>query len=43
VILSASLNLTNLARVKEAGADGVLDKFATPEEVIGTIRRVGTR
>jgi len=41
LILSASLDPTNLARVKEEGADGVLDKFATPEEILGTIRHVG--
>jgi DNA-binding NarL/FixJ family response regulator len=43
LILSSSLDPDNLARAKEAGADGVLDKFATPDQVIGTIRRMGTR
>jgi DNA-binding NarL/FixJ family response regulator len=41
LILSASLDAANLARVKEAGADGVLDKFGDPAEVVGAIRRLG--
>jgi two-component system response regulator DevR len=41
LILSASLDATNLARAKEAGADGVLDKFGDPAEVVGEIRRLG--
>ena len=41
LILSASLDAANLARVKEAGADEVMDKFGDPAEVIGTIRRLG--
>lgn len=40
VILSATLDPANLSKAKEAGADGLLDKFATPDEVVGTIRRV---
>jgi DNA-binding NarL/FixJ family response regulator len=42
LILSASLDTANLARVKEAGADWVLDKFVDPAEVVGAIRRLGT-
>jgi DNA-binding NarL/FixJ family response regulator len=41
LILSASLDAANLARAKEAGADGVLDKLAAPAEIIGAIRRLG--
>jgi DNA-binding NarL/FixJ family response regulator len=41
LILSASLDAANLARAEEAGADGVMDKFDDPAEVIGTIRRLG--
>ena len=41
LILSASLDLPNLARARGAGADGILDKFAEPEEVVGAIRRLG--
>lgn len=40
LILSASLDPSNLARVKEAGADGMVDKFATPGEIVGAIRRL---
>jgi DNA-binding NarL/FixJ family response regulator len=40
MILSASLDPENLARAEEAGADGVLDKLATPGEIVGTIRRL---
>jgi len=38
LILSATLNETNLVRVVEAGADGVLDKFANQEEIIDEMR-----
>ncbi len=41
-ILSASLNPKNLGKATEAGADEVLDKFATPGELVGAIRRLGT-
>ena len=41
LILSASLDAANLARAKEVGADGVMDKFDDPAKVIGTIRRLG--
>jgi two-component system, NarL family, response regulator DevR len=42
LILSASLDAAALARVKEAGADEVLDKFGNPAEVVGAIRQLGT-
>jgi DNA-binding NarL/FixJ family response regulator len=41
LILSASLDAANLVRVKEAGADEVMDKFVHPAEVVGVIRRLG--
>jgi CheY-like chemotaxis protein len=40
LFVSASLDPTNLARVREAGVEEVLDKFAAPEEIIGAIRRL---
>ena len=43
LILSASLHPTNLQRATEAGADKILDKMADPSEIVGTIRRLGTR
>jgi two-component system response regulator DesR len=39
LILSANVDPTNLARAKDAGADEVLDKLATPDEIISAIRR----
>lgn len=42
LIFSASLDPANLARVREAGVDEILDKLAPPAEVIGTIRRLGS-
>ena len=42
LILSASLHPTNLERATEAGADEILDKLASPGEIVGTIRRLGT-
>jgi DNA-binding NarL/FixJ family response regulator len=41
LILSATLDPASLARVREAGVEEVLDKFARPAEVIGAIRRLG--
>ena len=41
LILSASLNPKNLEKATEAGADEILDKFATPGELVGAIRRLG--
>ncbi len=40
LILSASLDPTNLARAKEAGADEILDKLTPPDEIGGIIRRL---
>jgi DNA-binding NarL/FixJ family response regulator len=40
LVLSASLDPTNLARAKEAGADGILDKVASSDEIVDTIRRL---
>jgi DNA-binding NarL/FixJ family response regulator len=42
LILSASLHPTNLERTTEAGADEILDKLASPAEIVGTIRRLGS-
>ncbi len=41
LVLSASLDPKNLDRATKAGADRVLDKFATPDEILGTVRRLG--
>ena len=43
LVLSASLDATNLARAREAGADEIMDKFATQDEVVAAIRRLGNR
>ena len=43
LILSASLDPTNLAQAKEAGADGILDKLSPPDEIIDAIRRLRSR
>jgi PAS domain S-box-containing protein len=43
LILSASLDSMNLKRATEAGADEILDKLADPTEVVGAIRRLGSR
>lgn len=42
LILSASLDPENLERATEAGADEILDKLASPTEVIDAIRRLGS-
>ncbi len=41
LILSASLDHTNLTMATAAGADEILDKLANPTEVVGAIRRLG--
>jgi DNA-binding NarL/FixJ family response regulator len=41
LILSASLDPANLEMAQRAGADEILDKFARPEEIVGTIKRLG--
>jgi DNA-binding NarL/FixJ family response regulator len=38
LILSATLNESNLVRAVESGADGILDKFADQEEIIDEMR-----
>jgi DNA-binding NarL/FixJ family response regulator len=40
LVLSATLRQANLTKAVWAGADGVLDKLAGPEELIGALRRV---
>ena len=42
LVLSASLDLGNLRRATEAGADEILDKLTPSEEVVEAIRRLGT-
>jgi DNA-binding NarL/FixJ family response regulator len=42
LVLSASLDPASLERAAEAGADEIMDKLATPIELIGAIRRLGT-
>jgi DNA-binding NarL/FixJ family response regulator len=42
LVLSASLNPGSLARASEAGADEIMDKFAALDEVVDTIRRLGS-
>jgi DNA-binding NarL/FixJ family response regulator len=41
LVLSASLDLGNLRRATEAGADAILDKLTSSEEVVEAIRRLG--
>jgi len=40
LVLSASLHHANIERAMQAGASEVLDKLATPGEVVGTVRRL---
>jgi DNA-binding NarL/FixJ family response regulator len=42
LILSASLTPESLSKASAAGADEIMDKFASLDEVIDTIRRLGT-
>ena len=42
MILSNTLDPTNLQRATDAGADEILAKFATPDEIVGAIRRLGS-
>jgi DNA-binding NarL/FixJ family response regulator len=42
LVLSASLDPASLERAAEAGANEIMDKLATPGELIGAIRRLGT-
>jgi DNA-binding NarL/FixJ family response regulator len=41
LVLSASLNPASLERAAEAGATEIMDKLATPGELVGAIRRLG--
>jgi DNA-binding NarL/FixJ family response regulator len=41
LVMSASLHPTNIERAMREGADEVLDKLASPAEVVGTVRRLG--
>ena len=41
LVLSASLDAANLARAREAGAAGTMDKFAARDDVVDAIRRLG--
>ena len=43
LVLSASLDAANLALAREAGTDEIMDKFATQDEVVAAIRRLGNR
>jgi DNA-binding NarL/FixJ family response regulator len=43
LILSASLDVKNLEKAIDAGADEILDKLAAPGDVLGAIRRSGAR
>ncbi len=40
LVLSASLDPTNLQRATEAGADEILDKLASPTEVVNAVRHL---
>jgi DNA-binding NarL/FixJ family response regulator len=40
LVLSASLDPENLERATDAGADEILDKFASPGEILDAIRRI---
>ena len=40
LIMSASLHPTNIERAMREGADEVMDKLASPKEVVGTVRRL---
>ena len=41
LILSTSLDSASLEKAAEAGANEIMDKLATPVELIGAIRRLG--
>ncbi len=41
LVMSASLPPTNIGKAMREGADEVLDKLASPKEVVGTVRRLG--
>jgi DNA-binding NarL/FixJ family response regulator len=41
LVISATVEHAHPHEALEAGADGVIDKIASPEEIISAIRRVG--
>ena len=41
MILSATLDPRSASKAKEAGADEMLDKLATPGEIVATLKRLG--
>ena len=41
LILSASLDPASLEKAKQAGADEIMDKLSSLDDVLGTIRRLG--
>lgn len=43
LVLSATLDPTNTSRARSEGADEIPDKFATPGEIVATIKRRGYR
>jgi DNA-binding NarL/FixJ family response regulator len=42
LIVSGSLDPASLDRAAEAGADEIMDKFAPLEDILGTVRRLGS-
>ena len=42
LILSASLDPASIEKATRFGADEILDKLAPLEEVLGTVRRLGS-
>lgn len=42
LILSASLDAENFKRATEANADEIMDKLAPVDEILGTVRRLGS-
>jgi DNA-binding NarL/FixJ family response regulator len=42
LIVSGSLDPASLERAAEAGANEIMDKFAPLEDILGTVRRLGT-
>lgn len=43
LVLSATLDPVNQSRAREEGAGEILDKFATPMEIVAAIQRLGSR
>jgi two-component system, NarL family, response regulator DevR len=41
LILSASLDPSNIAKATHAGADEIMDKLSPLDDVLGTVRRLG--